>query len=110
MQKNVGPLQQHLRWNVRDINTSTEALEIVYRHVKSRHLIVPSGSTDYQGQADMDIGALNGKKGHWKGKGHKGGKGMFQRKKDTKAKERAQAKAQERAKDTKEKETDNKSE
>ena len=35
---------------------------------------------------------------------------MYQRKKDTKAKERAQAKAQERAKDTKGKETDNKSE
>ena len=42
MQKTTGPLQQHLRLNVRNINTFTEALEIVYSYIKSRHLVVPS--------------------------------------------------------------------
>ncbi|OLP93534.1 hypothetical protein AK812_SmicGene24556 [Symbiodinium microadriaticum] len=43
MQKSVGPLQQHLRLNVRSFNSFNEALEIVYRYTKSRHLTVPSG-------------------------------------------------------------------
>ena len=38
MQKTVGPLQQHLRLNVRNINTFNEALEIIYSYIKSRHL------------------------------------------------------------------------
>ena len=42
MQKTTCPLQQHLRLNVRNINTFTEALEIVYSYIKSRHLVVPS--------------------------------------------------------------------
>eukprot|EP00439_Symbiodinium_sp_Y106_P026027 s4489_g3.t1 len=79
MQKTVGPLQQHLRLNVRNINTFNEAPEIIYSYIKSRHLTVPSGKSDHGGQADMDIGALKGKKG-MKGKGYHGGKGMFQRK------------------------------
>ena len=79
MQKTVGPLLQHLRLNVRNINTFNEALEIIYSYIKSRHLTVPSGKSDHGGQADMDIGALKGKKG-MKGKGYHGGKGMFQRK------------------------------
>ena len=83
MQKTVGPFQQHLRLNVRNIHTFTEALEIIYSYIKSRHLTVPSGRIDnpYRGQADMDVdvGALTGKKG-MKGKGYKGGKGMYQRK------------------------------
>eukprot|EP00439_Symbiodinium_sp_Y106_P082978 s159_g22.t1 len=37
MQKTTGPLQQHLRLNVRNINTFTEAMEIVYSYIKSRH-------------------------------------------------------------------------
>ena len=101
MQKTVGPLQQHLRLNVRNINTFNEALEIIYSYIKSRHLTVPSGKTDHGGQADMDIGALKGKKG-MKGKGYYGGKGMFseERKKDTRAKEctKEKERAKEKAK------------
>ena len=80
MQKTVGPLQQHLKLNVRNINAFTEALEIIYSYIKSRHLTVPSGRADHarQGQADMDIGALKGKNG-MKGKEYKGGKGIYQR-------------------------------
>ena len=65
MQRSVGPLQQYLRLNVRSFNSFSEALEIVYRYTKSRHLTVPSGRTDHQGQANinMGIGALKGKKG-----------------------------------------------
>ena len=87
MQKTTGPLQQHLRLNVRNITTFTEALEIVYSYIKSRRLVVPSRN---DGPVDMDIGALKGKKGYGykgsgkaeggmykgKGKGFKG-KGMF---------------------------------
>ena len=62
MQKTPGPLQQHLRLNVRNINTSTEALEIIYNYIKSRHLTVPSGRIDHQGQAFMEVGSLKGKK------------------------------------------------
>ena len=72
MQKTTGPLQQHLRLNVRNINTFTEALEIVYSYIKSRHLVVPSRN---DGPVDMDIGALKGRKGY-KGKG-KGKGGMY---------------------------------
>ena len=84
MQKTSGPLQQHLRLNVRNISTFTEALEIVYSYIKSRHLVVPSRN---DGPVDMDIFALKGRKGYkGKGKGmHKGkgkgfgfkGKGMY---------------------------------
>ena len=45
MQKTTGPLQQHLRLNVRNINTFTEALEIVYSYIKSRRLVVQAGMT-----------------------------------------------------------------
>ena len=71
MQKTTGPLQQHLRLNVRNITTFTEALEIVYSYIKSRHLVTQGSRSD--GPVDMDIGAM------WKGrKGRKGkGKGMF---------------------------------
>ena len=47
IQKTVGPLQQHLRLNVRSITTFTEALEFVYSNITSRHLILPSGRTDH---------------------------------------------------------------
>ena len=73
MQKTTGPLQQHLRLNARNITTFTEAPEIVYSYIKSRHLVMP-GSNKNDGPVDMDIGAM------WKerGKGRKGkGKGMF---------------------------------
>ena len=74
MQKTTGPLQQHLRLNVRNITTFTEALDIVYSYIKSRHLVVPSRN---DGPVDMDIGALEGKKGYgYKGKG-KGKGGMY---------------------------------
>ena len=74
MQKTTGPLQQHLRLNVRNITTFTEALEIVYSYIKSRHLVVPSRN---DGPVDMDIGALKGRKGYgYKGKG-KGKGGMY---------------------------------
>ena len=69
MQKTTGPLQQHLRLNVRNITTCTEALEIVYSYIKRRHLVVPSRN---DGPIDMEIGALKGRKGY-KGKG----KGMY---------------------------------
>ena len=59
MQKTTGPLQQHLRLNVRNITTFTEALEIVYSYIKSRHLVVPSRN---DGPVDMDIGELKGRK------------------------------------------------
>ena len=93
MQKTTGPLQQHLRLNVRNITTFTEALEIVYSYIKSRHLVMP-GSSKNDGPVDMDIGALKGKKGRkgkgmYKGKG-KGfgykGKGMFKGKSKGKGK------------------------
>ena len=84
MQKTTGPLQQHLRLNVRNITTFTDALEMVYSYIKSRHLVVPSRN---DGPVDMDIGALKGRKGYGKGKGKGGmykgkgkgfkGKGMF---------------------------------
>ena len=62
MQKTTGPLQQHLRLNVRNITTFTEALEIVYSYyIKSRNLVVPSRN---DGPVDMDIGALKGRKGY----------------------------------------------
>ena len=73
IQKTTGPLQQHLRLNVRNINTFTEALEIVYSYIKSRHLVVPSRN---DGPVAMDIGALKGRKGYGKGKG-KGKGGMY---------------------------------
>ena len=74
MQKTTGPLQQHLRLNVRNITTFTEAMEIVYSYIKSRHLVVPSRN---DGPVDMDIGALKGRKGYgYKGKG-KGKGGMY---------------------------------
>ena len=92
MQKTTGPLQQHLRLNVKNINTFTEALEIVYSCIKSRHLVVPSRN---DGPVDMDIGALKGRKGYkgkgkggmykGKGKGFKG-KGMFKGKGKAKSK------------------------
>ena len=72
----MGPLQQHLRLNVRSINTFNETLENVYSYIRSRHLPVPRGGIDHQGQADMDVGALKGKQG-WKGKGMKGGKEIY---------------------------------
>ena len=50
MQKTVGPLQQHMRLNVRTISTFNAALT------------APSGRVDHQGQADMDIGALKGRR------------------------------------------------
>ena len=72
MQKTTGPLQQHLRLNIRNINTFIEALEIVYSYIKSRHLVVPSRNND---PADMDIEALKGRKGYGKGKGKEKRKG-----------------------------------
>ena len=68
----MGPLQQHLRLNVRSIHTFNEALETAYSYIKSRHPTVPSGRMDHQGQADIHVGALKGKKR----KRLKGGKGM----------------------------------
>ena len=47
----------------------------MYSIIKSRHLTVPSGRHDHQGQANMDVGALKGKKG-WKGKGMYKGRGQ----------------------------------
>ena len=73
MQKTTGPLQQHLRLNVRNITTFTDALEMVYSYIKSRHLVVPSRN---DGPVDMDIGAVKGRKGYGKGKG-KGKGGMY---------------------------------
>ena len=73
MQKTTGSLRQHLRLNVRNINTFIEALEIVYSYIKSRHLVVPSRN---DGPVDMDIGALKGRKGYGKGK-RKGKGGMY---------------------------------
>ena len=66
MQKTTGPLQQHLRLNVRNINTFTEALEIVYSYIKSIHLVVPSRNDS---PVDVDIGALKGRNGYGKRKG-----------------------------------------
>ena len=65
---------------------------------------MPSCRIDYQGQADMNVGAPKGKKRQWKGKdpgkGHKRGKGMSQRKgKGYKGKRTYKGKG--RAKDTK---------
>ena len=74
MQKTTGPLQQHLRLNVRNITTFTEALEIVYSYIKSRHLVTP-GSSKNDGPVDMDIGAM------WRGRKGKG-KGMEKERKE----------------------------
>ena len=86
MQKTTGPLQQHLTLNVRNITTFTEALEIVYSYIKSRHLVVESRN---DGPVDMDIGALKGRKGYgYKGKGQGKGKGRMYKGKGKERKEK----------------------
>ena len=97
MQKTIGPLQQHLRLNVRNITTFTEALEIVYSYTKSRHLVVPSRN---DGPVDMDIGALKGRKGYGKGKEKE--ECTKEKEKDSRAKECSKEKEKERAKVSKE--------
>ena len=103
MQKTTGPLQQHLRLNVRNISTFTEALEIVCSYMKSRHLVVPSRN---DGPVDMDIGALKGRKGYkGKGKGMYKGKGKgfgFKGKGMYKGKEKERAKVSNEIKEAKE--------
>eukprot|EP00439_Symbiodinium_sp_Y106_P084068 s1993_g24.t2 len=86
MQKTTGPLQQHLTLNVRNITTFTEALEIVYSYIKSRHLVVESRN---DGPVDMNIGALKGRKGYgYKGKGQGKGKGRMYKGKGKERKEK----------------------
>ena len=89
MQKTTGPLQQHLRLNVRNINTFTEALEIVYSYIKSRHMVVPSRN---DGPVDMDIEERRSR--IWKRKGK--GKGGISRAGKEKEKERAKVSKKER--------------
>ena len=92
MQKTTGPLQQHLRLNVRNINTFTEALEIVYSYIKSRHLVVPSA-----GMMVRSIWILE----HWKERIQRKGKGedcTKVKEKDSRAKECSKEKEKERAK------------
>eukprot|EP00439_Symbiodinium_sp_Y106_P069965 s5116_g12.t1 len=71
--KTTGLLQQHLRLNVRNITTFTEALQIMHSYIKSRHLVVPNRN---DGPGDMDIAALKGRKGYGKRKG-KGKRGIY---------------------------------
>ena len=98
MQTTVGPLQQHLRLNVR-IEASRCSLRCLgVFTIKSRHVTAPSGRSGHPGQADMDIGVVKGKTG-WKRTGMND-KRMYKGKaKDTEAKECTRAKEKERAKD-----------
>ena len=91
MQKTTGPLQPHLWLKVKNINTITEALEIVYSYIKSKHLVVPSRN---DGPVDMGYWSIERKERIWKRK--------RQRKKDTRAKECSKEKEKERAKVSKE--------
>ena len=102
MQKTTGPLQQHLRLNVRNITTFTEALEIVYSYIKSRHLVVPSRN---DGPVDMDIGELKGRKERiWIQREREKEKEECTKvkEKDSRAKECSKEKEKERAKVSKE--------
>ena len=93
LNRTTGPLQQHLRLNVRTMDTYEAVREVITAYYQSRHVL--NYRTDPTGPAPMDVGALwrkgKGKKGtgKWsptgwmrgKGKGKKGsGKWSPQRK------------------------------
>ena len=94
--KTTGPMQQHLRFNVRNTNT---VMEIVSSYLNSGLLTVRSMSKE-GGPADIDIGALKGKKPTRGGKGHIVWKRYVPRKRHTQRNVQRQEK--EREKDAKE--------
>ena len=81
LNKTSGPLQQHLRLNVRTLDTYENVKSVILAYCQSRHVI---GLGTNNGPAPMDVGALTKGKGrvgqyhlgHWKGKGK--GKGRVE--------------------------------
>ena len=81
LNKASGPLQQHLRLNSTSVRTYSQMREVIVSHGTAL-----STSASSQGPAPMDVGALKGMKGNFKGKKGKrrgfgfkgkGGKGGF---------------------------------
>ena len=72
MNRTTGPLQQHLRLNVRAMDSYDTVRDVITSYYKSRH-IMNFRTVDTGGPAPMDVGALwrkggRGKMGpHWKG-------------------------------------------
>ena len=70
LNKTTGALQQHLRLNVRTMDTYSTVRDVITAYYQSRH-IANYKSTDPTGPAPMDIGAMwrkgKGKGLHWKG-------------------------------------------
>ena len=89
LNKASGPLQQHLTLNSTSVRTYSQMREVIVSYFRSRlmlHGTALSTSASSQGPAPMDVGALKGMKGNFKGnKGKrrgfgfkgKGGKGGF---------------------------------
>ena len=86
LNKTTGPLQQHLRLNVRTLDTYDTVRRVIMEYYQSRH--VTNVSKTANGPAPMEIGAMwrkgKGKKGsgkwsplnwNWKGKGKMKGSG-----------------------------------
>ena len=75
MNKTQGALQQHLRLNAHALQSYQATREVLVQYFRSRHILTTSQSN---GAAPMDIGALKGKGKYSyfnKGKGKKGNKG-----------------------------------
>ena len=84
--KTQGPLQQHLRLNVRDLTTFDDTLETVGKYYQSRHLANWKHMSSNQDTSGTEKGKKggNGKckfKGTWKGKGKRNWKGKGKGKK-----------------------------
>ena len=75
LNKTSGPLQQHLRLNSTSIRTYPQMREVIVSYFRSRlmlHGTASHTSASSQGPAPMDVGALKGKYGNFKGKKGKG--------------------------------------
>ena len=75
LNKTSGPLQQHLRLNSTSIRTYPQMREVIVSYFRSRlmlHGTASHTSASSQGPARMDVGALKGKGGNFKGKKGKG--------------------------------------
>ena len=75
LNKTSGPLQQHLRLNSTSIRTYPQMCDVIVSYFRSRlmlHGTASHTSASSQGPAPMDVGALKGKGGNFKGKKGKG--------------------------------------
>ncbi|CAE7037908.1 unnamed protein product [Symbiodinium natans] len=78
LNKISGPLQQHLRLNSTSLRTFAQMREIIVSHFRSRLMLQGTATSQNQGPAPMDVGAVGkGYFGKGKGKKGKGGKGGF---------------------------------